>query len=179
MGAAVPEPPPPRRGRHALVDVRTTRSGMEYSVHSCPEHYKRELAAMFPGQDLGDVVIVPTCQRAAMELVRFGDEVEAEKDRLLEVFMAWAQAVHKEASSLGYFCDYIDPCSGLPMVHRGTSTVYSEVDALQFFLGYSCQNAGCCKVVLHPKWGSAVYPATLLTNAPPALLLNLIAKVDQ
>ena len=52
------------------------------------------------------------------------------------------------------------------MVHKEGAGVYSEVDALVTLLGYPTANAGCCKVVLHPRWGSAVYPASLLTQAP-------------
>ena len=52
------------------------------------------------------------------------------------------------------------------MVHKEGAGVYGEVDALVTLLGYATANAGCCKVVLHPRWGSAVYPASLLTRAP-------------
>ena len=44
--------------------------------------------------------------------------------------------------------------------------VYNEVDALSTLLGYQVQNAGCCKVVFHPTWGSSVYPSTLFAIAP-------------
>ena len=30
--------------------------------------------------------------------------------------------------------------------------------------------AGGCRVLLHPEWGTAVYPATLFARAPPAEL---------
>ena len=52
------------------------------------------------------------------------------------------------------------------MVHKDGAGVYGEVDALVTLLGYATANAGCCKVALHPRWGSAFYPASLLTKAP-------------
>lgn len=48
----------------------------------------------------------------------------------------------------GHWADYIDPCSGLPMLHRATASVYGEVEALTTLLGYQTQNAGCCKVCM-------------------------------
>ena len=54
----------------------------------------------------------------------------------------------------------------LQMIHQDTTMVYNEVDALSTLLGYQVQNAGCCKVVFHPTWGSAVYPSTLFAIAP-------------
>ena len=53
------------------------------------------------------------------------------------------------------------PCLAPP-----AGSVYGEVEALSTLLGYRCQNAGCCKIVLHPRWGSSVYPATLFARAP-------------
>jgi hypothetical protein len=67
----------------------------------------------------------------------------------------------------------------LQMIHQNTNTVYSEVDALSTLLSFTCQNAGCCKVILHPKWGSSVYPATFFAKAPLESVLDAIRKVDE
>lgn len=48
---------------------------------------------------------------------------------------------------------------------------YSEVAGFEHLLRYKTQNAGCCKILLHPRWGSSCYPATIFTTAPlPALV---------
>ncbi len=39
---------------------------------------------MLPGADLSKLLIVPTCQRSTMDLVRTGEDVDVEKDKLLE-----------------------------------------------------------------------------------------------
>jgi hypothetical protein len=39
---------------------------------------------VFPGVDTSDLLIVPTCQRADLDLVQTGEKVDDEKDRLLE-----------------------------------------------------------------------------------------------
>eukprot|EP00854_Cymbomonas_tetramitiformis_P005610 gene5610-6795_t len=140
--------------------------------------------------DVQGMLIVPTCQNSEVDLVRVGEEIENEKDRLLEVFMEWAKAVCEILIAKGYWADYIDPCSGLPMITRESRVVYGEVDALQTLLGYKTQNAGCCKldaepafavgimqVVLHPKWGSSVYPSSMFAKAPLEELLAAIKQV--
>ena len=43
---------------------------------------------------LADLLVVPTCQRSDMDLVRVGDVIEDEKDRLLE-------KARRETSALG------------------------------------------------------------------------------
>lgn len=51
----------------------------------CPRQYYSDMNAIFPGQDPSSLLIVPTCQNSDVDLVRVGDEIEEEKDRLLEV----------------------------------------------------------------------------------------------
>ena len=162
----------------AVLLARTLlANGLEFSVHRCPRSLLRELAHVFPGQGLlparGEAPAatacraVPTCQHSAMDLVRWGDEVEKEKDHCLERFAAFGAAVCAELRAAGHWADYIDPCSGLPMLTKGqNSKVYDEVAGMQLLLRFATQNAGCCKVLLHPQWGAAVYPATLFTTAP-------------
>jgi len=53
-----------------------------------------------------------------MELVNVGPDVDDEKDRLLERFCSWAKHVCETLIGKGYWADYIDPCSGYPMVTK-------------------------------------------------------------
>ncbi|PSC75053.1 Methylmalonic aciduria and homocystinuria type D mitochondrial [Micractinium conductrix] len=114
------------------------------------------------------MLVIPTCQHAQVDLVQMGEKVETEKDRLLERFVEFAKVVCERLAAAGHWADYIDPCSGLPMINRATNAVYGEVEALVTLLGYKTQNAGCCKIILHPCWGSSVYPASLFAKAPVA-----------
>ena len=93
--------------------------------------------------------------------------------------MDFAKAVCERLGAQGHWADYIDPCSGLPMIHRDSGAVYGEVEALVTLLGYRTQNAGCCKIVLHPRWGSAVYPATLFARAPLGEVQEAIRLVEE
>ena len=38
-------------------------------------------------------------------------------------------------------------------------------ELINMFIATSTQNAGFCKILLHPVWGSAVYPATIFVVA--------------
>eukprot|EP00953_Heterococcus_sp_UTEX-ZZ885_P022638 12511-Heterococcus_DN1.PRE.2 len=117
------------------------------------------------GIDLTGCLAVPTNQHADTDLVNVGQPVEAEKDRLLNVFVDFAATLCNKLRSQGHWADYIDPCSGLPMLSGGNK-VYSEVEGMQLLLQYQVMNAGMCRVLLHPLWGSAVYPASCFTTAP-------------
>ena len=58
--------------------------------------------------------------------MRVGPDIEAEKDALLEAFFLFARAVCGVLAARGAWADYIDPCSGLAMVHKESSAVYNE-----------------------------------------------------
>ncbi|GAX79736.1 hypothetical protein CEUSTIGMA_g7177.t1 [Chlamydomonas eustigma] len=162
----------------ALLESTNSSFGLEYSVHLCPSKYSTEVSSVLPSADLSKLLIVPTCQRSVMDLVQTGEEVDVEKDRLLERFMVWSETVCKILSDQGHWADFIDPCSGLAMIHKDSQQVYSEVEALSVLKGYKTANAGCCKVLLHPHWGSSVYPATMFTCAPLDALLSAIKQAE-
>lgn len=44
----------------------------------------REVRSVFPDVDQAGLLVVPTCQRADYDLVRTGEKIDTEKDRLLE-----------------------------------------------------------------------------------------------
>lgn len=97
-----------------------------------------------------------------------------EKDRLLNSFMHFARILCGRLREMGYWADFIDPCSGLPMLTRNCNKVYSEVDGMECCLGYRAHNAGFCKILTHPAWGSSVYPATIFCYAPRDKVLELV-----
>lgn len=152
------------------------KGDIEVSTHIVSGTVKREVDIVFPNQACNAVVAVPTCQRARFDLVNIGPEIEAEKDRLLELFMEFSGSVASALQARGFWVDYIDPCSGLPVMDRDCNKFYDEVSGAQALLRYDVMNAGCCKVLLHPTWGSAVYPATLFTSAPESEIEAVLQK---
>ncbi|CAL6413117.1 unnamed protein product [Bathycoccus prasinos] len=144
-------------------ETNTTHSyaELEYSLHLCPKKHKSEAQAMFNFTEDDDekvekLIIVPTCQKTAVDIIKTGERVDEEKDLCLERFLKFAEIATNVLREKNFWCDYIDPCSG----------GCTEVDALVTLLNYECTNVGCCKIVMHPKWGSSVYPASLFAIAP-------------
>ena len=149
------------------LELELATGSIEVSVHETRRAFQTEVEFVLPGISFDrGLLVIATMQRAGMDLVAVGDDVEQEKDRLLETFMAFAKGLCERLVAKGHFADYVDPCSGLPMLTKDANKVFSEVDSAQQLLGYAVMNCGCCKVLLHPSWGSAVYPASIFTNAP-------------
>lgn len=180
--------------------IRNTQSSnndddLECSLHYLPKPLLREFGHVFNDEhtrfDSNNVnattvmnnnngmqlLAIPTNQRAREDLVAVGDHIEAEKDRLLHVFLTFGKYICEQLRSKGYWADYIDPCSGLPMISLNCNKVYSEVDGMECLLNYKAYNAGFCKILTHPKWGSAVYPATIFAYAPVEVARSLLESL--
>ena len=149
-----------------------------------PRALEYELDMIFPGVNVKEekIVCILTAQKSKMKLLNWNDETAVEKDLLLERFVKWASSVRDyilRASKMGngdkhaYWADWIDPCSGLPANGDGNK-VYGEVDGFELMCNYKTNNAGGCKILLHPSWESAVYPATIFTNAPAEVAISAI-----
>lgn len=151
---------------------------IEVSVHVAPRAVMRELRHLFTEKkfDLDTrVLCLPTSQHTAMQLVNWGDDAAVEKDRCLEVFAAFSEELRGTLAAQGHWCDYIDPCSGLPTHTKNCTSVYDEVSGHQCLLKYAVSQAGGCKVLLHPKWNTACYPATIFTTAPDDVVLAALS----
>lgn len=68
-------------------------NGVQYSIHEVPKGFARELAMVLPDVVQAGLLIVPTFQKAAMDLVNVGPDVAREKDDLLEKVRGGAAAL--------------------------------------------------------------------------------------
>ena len=167
--------------RLVLLDKVHEENNIECSIHTLPKPLLREFKHIFPeieGNDTMQLYAIATNQKAKHDLVAIGDHIEAEKDRLLNVFLSFAHDFCQKIQKLGYWADYIDPCSGLPMLTRNCNKVYSEVESMQVLLNYRAYSAGFCKILVHPKWGSSVYPATMFVRAKEEDVVQLLKSYD-
>eukprot|EP01012_Entosiphon_sulcatum_P042117 TRINITY_DN56056_c0_g1_i1.p1 TRINITY_DN56056_c0_g1~~TRINITY_DN56056_c0_g1_i1.p1 ORF type:complete len:197 (+),score=34.81 TRINITY_DN56056_c0_g1_i1:39-593(+) len=174
-----------RHLRQPATRVRLNEEGdeLEYSVHTSPITLMHEVSTVFPPRIVSDpakpLLVVPTFQPARLNLIALGDAVEAEKDRLLVLFRRWAEKVVADLLKQGHWADYTDPTSGLPAGPDRGSQPYCDVEGMLLLLPYDgtvveCAG-GACRLVSHPKWGVATYPATLFTTAPLDVAIAVLA----
>ena len=110
---------------------------------------------------------------------QWSDPVALEKDRRLAKFERWADALGAALARRGAWSDAIDPCSGLPRRSPRGAAPYAETAGVRAVLPYAGALAGPCAVVLHPRWASACYPASLFTDASHEQLLAALAEIEQ
>jgi len=153
---------------------------LEFSIHKTSIPIKRELKSVIPAVNLNDeIFIIPTFQYVKVSLSHVTDLTELEKNRLLENFAGWSKLICQYLIGKGFFADFIDPCTGFPSISRQSSSVFSEVDSAAALLNYRTEQVGFCNLVLHPKWGSACYPASIVVNANIDAIIEAIEKTNR
>ena len=173
-----------RRAETLLAPTKLPNNSLfEYSIHSVPASFKRDLAPVFPDAKItsqSPILVIPTFQKATVNLTVFGKEQESEKDRLLLVFYKWSDRVRAALSKRDAqaWVDVTDPVTGMARWGSGAST-YSDVHGAVKCLKYATTDCGGCTILKHPQWKYAVYPATLFTNAPLATIQEAIEEVGR
>lgn len=156
-----PRPPPTS---HMTPRLLSSYPDFQISVHDLPRTLKHEISAIFPAlRELppSPILLIPTIQRSALDLLEFGKAEEVEKDRLLAQFVVFAKRLRTELQRRGYWCDATDPVTGCAYfgVNAGG---YSDVNGIQRVLQYSTRDVGGCRVLEHPDWGFAIYPGKFI-----------------
>jgi len=154
---------------------------LEYSIHCPPAHFQRDLSFVFPAltkADLKSLLVIPTIQKCHNDMVSWGAVVDKERDAKLEIFVSWGKAVAGKLREMGFWADVMDPASGFPIFSDRGNAMYPDVQGTQALLRYDVQNTGCCNVLLHPLWGSKIYPSTMFTTAGVEVAIKAVAMVE-
>ena len=165
--------------KHMLKCPTLSPKGMEWSVHSCPKSLESDIGLVFNRKRVTErpVLIIATCQNSSVELVNWGDKEAYEKDRLLETFVSCASEICKKIREKSYWANYCDPASGLPILDDNVNIIYPEVESMEILLNYKTNPTGGCKILYHPRWGAAVYPASIFTDCPLEVSLEIFESV--
>ncbi|OCQ97101.1 hypothetical protein BCD64_16085 [Nostoc sp. MBR 210] len=120
--------------------------------------------------------VVIVLQRSQFSLVESTKEIEAEKQKLRQRFMGFGCDVAFELRDRGYLSDLIDPRTGYPLLSRPGAMPHNDTAVVKALLGYPVIKNKCC-VLLHPSWGTAVYPSILISAAPPTLIEFVVKEI--
>ncbi|CAD7694137.1 unnamed protein product [Nyctereutes procyonoides] len=131
---------------------------------SSAETYFENAKSLFPEGATNKLMILTMTQKTKNDMTVWSEEVENEREMLLEKFINGAKEICY-ALPEGYWVDFIDPSSGLAFFGPYTNNTVFETDERYRHLGFSVDDLGCCKVVRHRLWGTHV--GSIFTNATP------------
>ncbi|HEY9645204.1 MAG TPA: methylmalonic aciduria and homocystinuria type D protein [Chroococcidiopsis sp.] len=155
---------------------------MQWSVHSPSAFIQDRAASLLPDWSCAIepvliesvLIVLQPCDRVLLERTL---ETEAQKERLRQNFLEIGAMVVLRLVEQGYRADLFDPSSGFPVYSSPGHTRLDDVAIARACLGYPVSRSGGCAVILHPLWGSAVYPSTVVSSAPPWVIEAVAASL--
>lgn len=148
------------------VEQYFEHSNVECAIQSCPELLKKDFQSMFPEAPSNGMMVVTVTQRTENDMTSWSQEVNLEREQLLDKFIAGAKEICYALQKEGFWADFIDPSSGLAFFGTYTNNTLFETDERYRHLGFQIEDLGCCKVIKHALWGTQAFVGTVFTNAP-------------
>ncbi|MDM9383158.1 methylmalonic aciduria and homocystinuria type D protein [Chlorogloeopsis sp. ULAP01] len=157
--------------------IGTTAQAVEISIHSPSQYICANCEKILPDwKNQLSFWVVIFLQQSKHEIVESSLEIEAEKQRLREKFMKFGLDVAFVLRDRGYLTDLIDPRTGYPLFSRPGKFPHDDTAAVKALLGYPVIK-NKCRVLIHPHWGTAVYPSILLSAAYPFIIESVIKSM--
>lgn len=113
--------------------------------------------------------VVIVLQQSRYQLMESTAEIETEKEHLRENFMRFGCELAFNLRDRGYLTDLIDPRTGYPLLSHPGVIPHNDTAVVKALLNYPVVK-NKCSVLVHPTWGTAVYPSVLISEAPPIMI---------
>jgi Methylmalonic aciduria and homocystinuria type D protein len=149
---------------------------IQISIHSPSQYICTNRERIFPDWKDKSMWVAVVLAKARYEMLEDNDIVEAEKQVLREQFIRYGFDVAFNLRDGGYFSDLVDPRTGYPILSRPGEFPHDDTAVVKALLGYPIIK-NKCRVVLHPSWGTAVYPGILISEAPPVMIEWMLKSV--
>ncbi len=140
-------------------------ASLEISAHRSTAFLNTNYRKLLPDWLAMPQGIILILQQSRLPLSVFHPAVALEKERLREQFISLAQSIKFSYGIQGISTIAIDPQNGHPLDQRGGTLHFDMVEVVQQLLQYPYQmTSEGCKVLIHPRWQTAVYPGLLISQ---------------
>jgi Methylmalonic aciduria and homocystinuria type D protein len=118
--------------------------------------------------------IILVLQQSPVPLTTEDPQLESEKEQLRERFLRWAFPRVCQLRDRRFLTDLIDPRSGYPLFSSSGEIRHDDVAAVAAILEWEIAAAGNCRAIVHPQWGTAIYPGIILSTASLSVLQSFL-----
>jgi hypothetical protein len=121
--------------------------------------------AILPDWTLRPQSIAICLLRSQIPLNLDHDPQRQEKDRLLQLFMAWGNHLLQQTLPLSHQLAVISPQDGKPLFSPPGDKPVDLVATVHQCLGLPyVRTPGGCKTLIHSQWQAAIYPGVVMTT---------------
>lgn len=142
---------------------------IEFSAHQPSDFIQTNQVRILPSWSNAVESVLVFLQHAPCDFSVQTETTEHWKSKLRQNFLRFGRKLITRFQEEGHFAVLIDPCTGFPLNTQSGSLTLSDVSIVKSLLHFSTELRGDCLVLIHPRWGDAVYPSTILSTASPSL----------
>lgn len=147
---------------------------IQISIHSPTRYIRENRQRILPDwNDKLEMSVVIVLQESQFPLIESSPRIETEKQYLRAKFMRFACDVAFDLRENNYLTDLIDPSTGYPLLSRPGQTPHNDTAVVKTLLKYQ-MISNKCRVLIHPQWGTAVYPSIIVSAAPKIIIAKTI-----
>ena len=150
--------------------------GKEVFVCATNAYVRQHLPRLVPAWSPDEVWAIFLLQQAVASLGEVTPATTAEKQRLRREFITFGFALAFALQTQGFMTEVFDPRSAFPLLSPPGELRHNDVRAAANLPAMQIQ-PGLCPMLVHPLWGTAVYPATILTAAPPLACQTVLEAI--
>jgi hypothetical protein len=159
------------------LNLLNTSSGKEIdlcvaSPHQFAIEHQQQLLT---GWETSLSYLILVLQKSSISLKESTVEVATEKNRLRVEFIRFGSSLIFALQDRGYKSDLFDPRTGYPLLASKNMT-WDDNAVVKALLDYPVVNYQQCSLITHPIWEHHVYPSTIATTAPQALIESSLKK---
>ncbi|MEO1671965.1 MAG: methylmalonic aciduria and homocystinuria type D protein [Cyanobacteria bacterium J06631_2] len=144
-------------------------AGVEISVASPHQFAVAHQQELLPGWDVPLSYLILVLQQSSICFKTASDQTITEKDRLRTKFLRFGSSLIFALQDCGYHGDLFDPRTGYPLIAQ-PGMILDDNAVVKSLLNYPVVNHQQCSLITHPIWQNQVYPGTIATTAPMALV---------
>ena len=152
---------------------------MQCTVHTPNAYLCSHQAALLPDWKRPVASVLVVLQPCPISLLDRTVETELCKQQLRQQFLQFGGAIARSLQRQFHHATLFDPRTGLPIDATVGTLRLHDVAVVRSLLGYDTLDCGGCLTIVHPRWQGAVYPATLLSSAPPATVEQVMQQIDR
>lgn len=120
--------------------------------------------------------IILVLQKSKFPLEKSSQEIEQEKDYLRLRFLRFGCNLVFKLIDVQYQGDLFDPRNGYPLLSRCGEINLSDTTVVRDLLDFRVIKQKC-SLLIHPQWGTAIYPSTIVTSAPLEVIKPLFESL--
>lgn len=150
---------------------------LQYSVHPPTEFIRTHLDQLLPSWSLPVLSVLIVLQLCQFTFLERTVDTEIYKNQFHQQFIEFGSQIVFQLRAMGYLADMFDPRTGWPITSPPGQLRLSDVKVVRAALGYSIDRNGPCAMIVHPTWGRAVYPSTLVSSAQLHVVEGIVANI--